>query len=333
MRTSSGAEAAASAAGLGTRRRLSAFGLDVDSAFDAPGLPAAPPGGLREGTRTRLDLAAAGAIDADWPTSGVERVLEERFDDGAAARTIDVHPVAGYRLFARHFGLARISPSGDRVVCAPPEDEAWSWQRFLVGRILPWAAVLRGYEVFHASAVGCGGRAVAFVGPTGAGKTSLAVQLLARGLEFFTDDVLSLGSSTSGLRAHPGAAIASVRPAERELIPGATWKRLGEVLGHSGKTYVEVPRAAGPAPLGAIYFLRAEDGPPVEPIPRPDPRLLLSSTFVVGVQTPARLINQLEVCSALAREVPLFALRVRAGLGAAGLAEAVHEHMEAQWVE
>src|SRR3954471_20671038 len=149
--------------------RARAFGLEIEASFDAPGLP--PASGPARGPVTRLELVPAAEIDRDWPATGTERLLEEHFGEGPPARTIDAHPDAGYRLYARHFGLARISPSGDRVACAPPEDEPWSWQRFLVGRILPWASVLRGREVFHASAVGCAGRAVAFVGDTGAGKT------------------------------------------------------------------------------------------------------------------------------------------------------------------
>src|SRR3954453_11560833 len=175
------------------RRRLRAFGLEIDAGFEAPGL--SPAAGSRSGRPVRLDLAAAEEIDRDWPTHGVERVLEERFDDGPPARTIDVHPEAGYRLYARHFGLARISPTGDEVLCAPPDDEPWSWQRFLVGRVLPWAAVLRGREVLHASARPPARRALAVVGPTGPGKTSLAIELVRGGAGFLTDDVLALERS------------------------------------------------------------------------------------------------------------------------------------------
>jgi hypothetical protein len=308
--------------------RARAFGLEIELSFGAPGLPRAT--GPREGPSTRLELATADEIEQDWPTSGTERVLEERFDDGPPARTIDVHPHHGYRLYARNFGLARISPTGARVVCAPPDDEPWSWQRFLVGRILPWAAVLRGHEAFHASAVGFRNRAVAFVGETGAGKTSLAVQLVTRGMEFFTDDVLALERSDGLVRAHPGASIVSVRESERDVIPAQTWTGLGTVLGHSGKTYVDVPRAERPLPLGAIYFLGAGEGPPVERVPRLDPRMLLSSTFVLGVQTPARLLNQLEVCSAIARGIPVFQLRIGPELSANLLAEVVLDHLSGQ---
>jgi hypothetical protein len=309
----------------GKRRLARAFGLEIDLSFPAPGLPDAV--GPGSGRPVRADLVHPEEIDRDWPAAEAERLLAESFDGGEPSRTIDAHPSAGYRLYARHFGLARLTPDGSRVHCSPPDVEPWSWQRFLVGRILPWAAVLRGLEVFHASAVTVDGRAAAFVGRTGAGKTSLAVQLVTRGGRFLTDDVLSLDRPEGELRAHPGAAIASVRPAERETIPDATWSSLGSVLGHSVKTYVELPREEGPVPLGAVYYLRSGDGPPVEPIERPDPRMLLSSTFVFGVRTPERLVHQLDVCAALVREVPMFWLRIQPEGGSARLAEVVDEHL------
>ncbi|HEX8646039.1 MAG TPA: hypothetical protein VF715_04010 [Thermoleophilaceae bacterium] len=303
-----------------------AFGLDIDLSFEAPGLPELT--GAPGERRTRADLVAPEEIDAGWPETGVERMLEERFGSAEPERAIDAHPTAGFRLYAEHFGLARLSPSGDRILCSPPDVEPWNWQRFLVGRILPWAAVLRGLEAFHASAVAVGGRAFAFVGPTGAGKTSLAIQLVARGARFLTDDVLALERGGGGLVAHPGAAIASVRPSEREAIPAATWDGLGAELGHSGKTYLALERAEA-APLGAVYFLRAgsASGPAIEPVERPDPRMLLASTFVLGVRTPERLRNQLDVCAALVRDVPLFWLGIDPAAGSRRLAEAVDAHM------
>ena len=117
------------------------------------------------------------------------------------------------------------------------------------------------------------------------------------------------------------------RPAERETIPGADWDRLGTVLGHSGKTYLALDRVDRPLPLGAIYFLGTGAGPAIEPLSSPDPRLLLASTFVLGVQTPSRLRNQLEVCAEIARTVPAFRLRLSRPAGAGQLAEAVSEHL------
>ena len=311
----------------GRRWTARAFGLEIDASFPAPGLPEAVGG--PPGRPVRADLVEPAEIDGSWPAEGCERVLEEMYEEREPVRTIDSHPEAGYRLYARGFGLARLSPSGDAVACSPPDDEPWSWQRFLVGRILPWAAALRGLEPFHASAVAADGGVLAFVAPTGGGKTSLAVQLVARGARFFTDDVLALDEHGGTLRAHPGAAIAAVRDAARAAIAPDTWTALGSELGHSGKTYMEIPREHSPAPLRAVYYLRPRPEPSIEPIERPGPRLLLTSTFVFGVRTPERLATQLDVCARIARTVPIFTLGISESAGSAAAAAAVEEHARA----
>jgi hypothetical protein len=322
--------------------RSRAFGLELEGDFEAPGLvPVDVPG---DGPSTRLRLVGAAELSARFPGGGVaRRLLEERFppDSADVARSIDWAPGHGYRLYARHFGLALVSEDGAEVLCAPPDDEPWSWQRFLVGRVLPWAAVLRGREVLHASAATLRGRAVAFVGPTGMGKTSLATAVVLGGGGFLTDDVLALERRGEEILAHPGAAIAALRDA-----PAGD---LGEVLGDSGKTYVAVARESGPVPLAAVYFLTREGhatapapparavapdratppgaaAPPIERIERPDARLLLGSTFNQSIRTPARMTRQLELCADLAASVPMFRLRIAPGVGPTALADAVGRH-------
>jgi hypothetical protein len=302
--------------------RSHAFGLQIEGSFPAPGLPPGAPAGALP--RTRLDVVPAEEIDADWPAADATRVMEERFGGPRPARTIDRHPEAGYRLYARHFGLARLSPDGAHVRCAPPDVAPWRWQRFLVGRVLPWAAVLRGHEVFHAGGVALDDRAIAIVGPTGAGKTSLVLRLVLAGAGFLTDDVLALDG---GLRAHAGAGIVSVRPAEKARLSPAERRRLGRVLGHSDKTYFEVPRTDAALRLAAIYFLTAgEEGDEAIAPFAADARTLLASTFVLGVQSPERLRNQLDVCARLARAVPAYRARVTPGRDAARLADAIRRH-------
>jgi HPr kinase/phosphorylase len=307
--------------------RARAFGLEIEGSFPAPGLD--PATGAGDAPRTVVELVPASAIDDGWPDGEATRLLEERLGGKAPARTIDMHERLGYRLYARHFGLAHIALDGSRVRCAPPQVAAWRWQRFLVGRVLPWAALLRGLEVFHASAVRVGGRAAAIMGPTGAGKTSLAVRLVLQGAGFMTDDVLALDRRDGIVRAHPGAAIVSLRPEEKMLLAPADVRRLGTVLGHSEKTYVAVPRDDEPLPLGVVYFLTpAERSPaqPIEPMPAPDPRLLLASTFVYSVRSPERLRNQLDVCAELAKSVPVYSAAVAPGRGAEELAGAIATH-------
>jgi hypothetical protein len=309
------------------RWRSRAFGLELEGSFPAAGLP--PLEGPGGGPLTRLELASAEAIDAAWPLEGATRVLEERFGGRTPSRTIDQHDAAGYRLYARHFGLALIAPDGRRVLCAPPGVAPWRWQRFLVGRVLPWAAILSGLEAFHASAVELDGRAAAFVGPSGAGKTSLAIRLVLGGAGFLTDDVLAIDRGPDGaLRAHPGASVASLRADERAAMLPDQWRRLGTVLGHSDKTYVALARAPAAVPLGVVYFLTQDDrcGGVIERLPAPDPRVLLSSTFVLSMRTPGRLRNLLDICAEVARSVPAFRVRIGPASESAVLAEALNTH-------
>ena len=164
------------------------------------------------------------------------------------------------------------------------------------------------------------------MGPTGGGKTSLALRLVAAGATFLTDDVLAVEERGGALVGHPGAALAAVRPAERDAIPSTIWRDLGAVLGESGKTYLELARENDAVPLGALYFLRSGADETIEPLPAPNPRLLLASTFVLGVRTHERLRNQLDVCARIARDVPSYWLTVGGGRSAEDLASLVHEH-------
>ena len=111
---------------------------------ETAGLGLAESHGSDDGLRpTLLRSVTAGELDAAWPT-GARRLAEEHPEPGASPRTIDEHPVAGWRLDAPGWGLARVAPDGAVVDCARGRAEAWRWQRFLVGRVLPFAAVAAG---------------------------------------------------------------------------------------------------------------------------------------------------------------------------------------------
>jgi len=304
-----------------------AFGIALDAAFEAPGIPAGA--ALEPLPATTVELVDRAVIEDRWRPleRDAERLLAEEFGGATPARTVDRHPDGGYRLYARHFGLARIATGGERVECAPPGVAAWRWQRFLVGRVLPWAALLRGREVFHASAVRIGDRIYGFVGPTGMGKTSLATRLVLRGAGFVTDDVLAIEVADGVVRGHPGACLVAVRPGERAVIDRPDWRRLGTVLGVSGKTYVQVEREHSALPLGGLFFLHRGTGGPAIEAGGVDARALLASTFVVSLAPPERLVRLLDLSATIQATVPLFRARVDDASGADALAEAVMEHV------
>jgi hypothetical protein len=61
---------------------------------------------------------------------------------------------------------------------------------YLTGTVLAVVLMLRGHPVLHASAVEVDGKAVAFVGASGMGKSTLATAFCGQGAALITDDVL-----------------------------------------------------------------------------------------------------------------------------------------------
>jgi hypothetical protein len=302
--------------------RGSAFGLDVESEVAVHGL-GAPQDGL---PRVRLRLGDEGEIARRW------RPAEARRLGGGRDRTVDAHPELGYRLYARYFGLCLVAPDGSEVLCAPPPVASWRWQRFLAGRGLPIAALLRGHEVLHAGAVAADGGVIGLVGPSGAGKSSLTVRLVIAGARFFADDVLAVDATDTDVLAHPGLAVASLRVAERERLGPAGGSVLGELLGATGhhRLHYAMETAGEPLPLRALYFLRSPAGAgtaAIRPLRAPEPRRLLTSTFVSQVRPPDRLASLLDVCARLAADVPMFEVAMGGDEGAGELARRLWSHL------
>ena len=168
--------------------------------------------------RVELDGAAPRASAGREPWPARARTICARSDgDGEPMFTIDEHPDAEAtgRVGGRERGEYLLDRTGTRLWCSPGGEEP-AWERFLVGQVLPFAALLSGLEIFHASAVELDGGALAIAGPSGAGKTSVALALCELGAAFLADDVLALEIAGEQLLAHPGAPVAGVDRREDE---------------------------------------------------------------------------------------------------------------------
>lgn len=75
----------------------------------------------------------------------------------------------------------------------------------VVGNVMACVLTLVGESVLHASAVEIDGAAIAFLGSSGMGKSSLAALLCANGARFITDDLLRLQANGGNWRCFPGA--------------------------------------------------------------------------------------------------------------------------------
>jgi hypothetical protein len=275
--------------------RATVFGLDVWSADPLPYLVGtrAP----ETGRPLEVSVDRDGSQIPPWP--GDARLISEQLnEDGTAAISIETHPELGYLLSGPLYGQHLISGDGRSVTCDPMNADRADWQRFLIGQVLPFAAALNGLEVLHASGVTFGDRALALLGPSGAGKTSLAVALGRLGANFLADDVLAVQRVKDLLVAHPGTSLAGLPGVERSRLP-CSWGS-GEVMAvNERERLVRIEGGAGPAQLVAMLFLERSSDGPAEPRFEclQDARPLLSSTFNFVLDDRGRLERLLDVCA------------------------------------
>ncbi len=282
-----------------TEVRTTAFGLDLHSEIPISFLEGSSAG--PSGRALSIAVQSADAAKLDWPESA-KLVCDERQPDGSVIFQIEAHPEAGYLVSGPEYGDYLLSADGSRLTCAPGGRPNAAWQRLLIAQVLPFAALLQGLEIFHASAVVRSGEAVAFLGPSRAGKTSLALELCRREASFLADDVLALESRENGLLAHPGTPVASIAHAEAKHLE----ENLPEeeiVAVNARERLVHVQGAAEPAPLAALFLLDRRTDGPVHPRfePAADAQLLLASTFNFVLTTAERLRSLLDVCALAAR--------------------------------
>jgi hypothetical protein len=303
-----------------------AFGLTVAGPLAVGSLV---PSGTAERPDTWLERVPRAAIETTWQRAHPRTVLERRLADGRVGLRVQQDAHAGFRVWAPRHGSYLVSPDGRQVAAAPPPGPAWRWERLVVAQVLPLAAVLRGMEVLHASAVALGTVAVAFLGASGAGKTTIAGRLVSRGAALVTDDVLALDTASTGVRAHRGAAIARMDPRELRAIPPDERAALGPVEARDEKWHLRP--APGPArlPLGITYQLVREartGGVAIDRVRPYEPDVLLGHAFLPYMTAPERLRRQLDVLAAVAAGVPLFRVRIGADAPPGAVADAVLPH-------
>jgi hypothetical protein len=289
----------------------SAFGLALRSEFPLPGLT--PSDG--DGDRDRAIALALSPDPAD-PFEGAERLQEWHYPDGTLGLTIDRDEERGYRFFLYGAGAFVLAADGSRALLHldPVHEDAWDWRRYLIGQVLPFAALLHGLEVFHASAVEVDGGAVLLAGGSGLGKSTLALNMHLGGSGFLADDSVAIELAEGRLLAYPAIATAKVREGARDLLREDARAVLREVLvADEHETRYRVQTAPGPLPLRAVCMLELgeETGTLGAGQGKADPWELLGSTFNDAVRDPARLQGQLDLCSQIAETVPC--LRVRVG--------------------
>lgn len=188
---------------------------------------------------------------------------------------------------------------------------------FLLGSALGGILHQRGLLPLHANAIEIDGRAIAFMGHSGAGKSTMAAWFLDRGYRVLADDVCVVTMDEAG------------RPLAHRGIPRLRlWREAIEVSGRAVEDYelsfddmdkynVPTPRPEDirPIPLDHLYLLeKAEEGGEANGVRRLDGiaavDALVANTYRGGyVGRIGGTQRHLLACLELVRKVPVFAAR------------------------
>lgn len=161
-------------------------------------------------------------------------------------------------------GVARyLVQRGEHIVVQPEAAAADELVRvFLYGAGFSTLLQQRRLMPLHASAVAMGERAIAFCGPTGHGKSTLAAAFSARGHTVLCDDKLVLRATSEGVFACPGPPTLSLFPAAAQATGQSRKNRVSDREKFGKHCYLApAANASAKLPLTHVFLMKwAQDG-------------------------------------------------------------------------
>lgn len=290
-----------------------AYGLGIQSAVPLPEFVAAEAGcdvtvHIESNNYTPNDYVPLEAVDQPWY---LKLTLEEAV------------------LFCKDAGVFLVH-GGHKVVVVPAPGACERTIRlYLVGTVMAILLYQRGLLVLHASVVDIDGGAVAFLGQSGAGKSSTAAAVHMRGHSFIADDVAAVSLGTDPATVFPGFPQMKLSP-EVAVALGHDFESL--LLLHplqtkrGYRTTQQFPQA--PLPIRRIYVLAEDAGLSIEPL-KPQEAVI----ELVRHSRPTTLFHSggathFLQCANLAKELTIYRLKRPRSLSLLpDLAQLVEEHV------
>lgn len=307
------ASPSSSAAQTEASRRYSVFGLAVQADRGIPGL-------RQTSAARRVDVRIETRVEP-WP----ERQRDEELIHESPYLNREGNPQlrvwragsgAAYRFCYDDGAEFLVGRAGDRV--------AGRWPRalsiddvgpYIVGPVLGFVLRLRGVVCLHASAVEIAGRAVAIVGPAGAGKSTTAAAFARRGRSVISDDVVALEDNGDGYTVYPAYPWLRLWSPSVEALFGSreALPRIAPNDPHWDKRFLDLSAgsydfSARPVPLGALYLLAPRESAP--PRLREERRsqllmALVANTYVNYLLDRQQRGAEFDLLGRLVRRVPV----------------------------
>jgi hypothetical protein len=288
----------------GRGKAYSIYGIKV---WSSAALPCPPWRGGDDGAQVRLIEAGAREIAtaSATPPSSVEGDSfwqYQYFADGALR--------AAWREHFEFFVAGDGSKVLWRRLARVPDEVLFT---YLLNQVLSECLAARGVESLHASAVVVQGGAVALLGDSGFGKSTLAAGMMRAGHALLTDDVLVLEFKGSRVLAQPSLARLKLHPDGTEAFFGARASLPMNTF--TDKKILRLQRAEHAArrvPLRALFVLPSATRATRVGIRRASERRasieLMRSRFTVAPRGARRRAQQFRFVCRLARTVPVWLL-------------------------
>ncbi len=227
-----------------------AYGLTIRSALPIPEF-------------VRTDVGSDVTITIDEQRSLSDYIPQEVIEQPFALKLEREEAV----LYLQETGVFLIR-SGNQITVIPAPDASEQLIRYaLVGTVMAILLYQRGLLVLHASAVNIAGEAVAFLGNSGEGKSSMAAAFQAQGYGIITDDVAPVSLASNSVTIAPGfPQIKLSSEVARTLgYDYSSLKLLHPQLEKRGYLLTD-NFSTKPLPLRRIYVLATGDEVSIEPL-------------------------------------------------------------------
>jgi hypothetical protein len=286
-----------------SRHRYGVYGIDIvsDRPLAMPAYSHDPLG------RVECVRGAAAVFDAARQTTALERAPDAWHQYAA---------LGDGSTYVRWQGVGEflVAANGRRITSRPAADGSReSFQVYMLGQALSFALVKQRFEPLHATAIVVDGHAIAFLGGSAFGKSTLAACFLAGGHRLLTDDLLILRSCAEGIVAYPGPPRIKLFPQiARTFLSGAA---SGVAMNAGTEKRIlaldETQACARPVRLAAIFSLAVprescrSNRPTIEPMsPREAFVELVGSSFNRRLAGAQRMARQFAAMAPIADAVP-----------------------------
>ncbi|MGO9660512.1 MAG: hypothetical protein ACLP7F_19440 [Acidimicrobiales bacterium] len=242
-----------------------------------------------------------------------EEVIAERVVDGTPWYTF---AQCGEGVLGRFYGLAdfEIDRTGRRVTCYRDPAARDLVAILVAGSLVAYLLSSSGRLVLHASAVEVDGSALAFVGPSGQGKTTVATLLCAEGYPLVSDDLLPVDPGPQGVTCAPVGIELRVREKVEVLLQRfSSSESRGRTVDDRHAVAPFLTRA-GRLPLAALVIPwpdRASSSVSARRLPPGEAALLLARCQrIEGWTAPRQRRAQFSSISEVVASVPVLEMRV-----------------------